>query len=1251
MEAAGTSMKQAYAWKRSLVAGVLVLLAVFLSFAAGDAQAARVHQLEISETLPNNEALFSVAVNSTTHHIYVGGHSTDGSGHVAVYNLDENAQPDPLHPELTGASAFEPFSIAVDNSGGAHAGDIYVVSLATLENPEANVQQFNPGGEATAVRVTKSAIPANGTPQAGGLPPVVNDGNFSPRDVAVDGSGNVFVTDSSARAIDVFSPAGVFLRQIGSALSVGFPNIAIDWSNLYVAIPGEQNDGALSPGLTELDAATGECVQVGCAPIDTTPSIAVAVDRAAGTIFTTGFTGATEYQGRLNEYDASSGALIGTTQAAALRTPGAVAVDEASGRVIVADSIDRTVEIFGPVEIVPDVKTLAPEDRTDHSVTLKGEIGAADVPSATCTFQYVDAAAFQAHGFEGAAEAPCEENGEPAGPYSGSEVHDVEAKVSGLKGGTTYHQRILGENENGSNPGEDIPFRTKGPAVNGTEVVEVGADEATLKAEVDPDAAQTTYRFQYLTQAQFETSGWSGADEIPMSGEAIGAGTEPIAVSERIEGLAPATEYRFRVLAVSSGGESEGETGGEEITFTTFALPVTGLPDGRRYEQASPTEKNGANIQGGKDSVQASPGGSRVTFLVQAGIPGGEGAQVFPTFLASRAPDSSGWSTQGLLPPATFGPQAAVVGWSEDLNDTYDFASKPFEGGKLLLRSNTTAALTVVGTNTSRGNPFSYAGASEGGAVALLESGNGGLLPEALENKQNVYVYGRETGTVAVAGVMNDGSVPPGGAMAGPYDWFKSGSTDVAGGALGSYYTQPTHAISADGTHVFFTAAGTGQLYVRINPLGESQELAPAECREPTNEKACTVRVSAPEEGVTDPGTPAAFLGASADGRLVYFLDKGKLTADSTAGAGSDLYRYDVQSGALFDLTVDAADKKGARVEGMLGISGPAGEDAYFVAPGKLAAVATQAPTGQTNLYALHGTAIEFITRLGTSQGEEGEDLDWIPTSRQASGNHAAHAARLSANGQTLLFRSVRKLTGYDNRGVAELYLYRTGVGIACISCNPTGEAPAGPAGVQQIPQLGFTLPRTNPIMTRNLSADGQRVFFDSLDRLLAADRNDVNDVYEWEAKGKGSCAEEAVAGGCLYLVSGGAEGTGPSYFGDADREGENVFFFTPQPLVAQDRDELVDVYDARVGGGIAAQEEGPMAPCEGEAGCRGAAPSPPTPPSPGSTSFTGPGNPKPTVRCRKGKVRKSGRCVAKHKQHKRHKHTSRHGRGKGGRR
>jgi len=1222
------------------------VLAAIACLFAGPAQAARVHLLELNETLPNRETPYSVAVNQTTHHIYVV--SADCCNHLRVHNFDAEGKPDPDQPELTGASTSNASNVAVDNSGGAHAGYIYVVNIPFTG--AGNVQQFDPEGKATAVTITGAAIPANETPQAGGLPPVVNNGSFVPRAVAVDGSGNVLISDDSTGAIDVFKPEGSFVRQIAAG-AVGFAGaIASDSSgHLYVAA------SRLGSGVVELDASTGECVQAGCAPIGPNPSRGVAVDNAAGIVYTSGTTSEQigSEEGNFSEYDAATGDLLGVTHPETLHLPGSIAVDETSGKVVVSDHSlvsEPTLQIFGPLEIVPDVETLTPEEVTDRSVTLKGEIGAAEVNGTTCSFQYVDQAAFSAHGFEGAAEAPCEENGQPAGPFSGGEMHEVEAHPTGLHGGTRYHERILGKNDNGFNAGKDIPFETKGPTVRGAEVSEVGESEATLKAAVDPNGAATTYRFQYLTQAQFEAGGWVGASEVPAGGEALGSGNETIARSRRIEGLEPATEYRFRVLAISSGGESAGETKSEEIAFSTFAPPTVGLPDGRRYEQASPFGKNGTNVQGGIDSVQASLDGSRITFFANAGIPGGEGAQEFPTFLASRAADGSGWSTRGLLPPASYGPRATIVGWSEDLEDTYDFASKPFEGSKLLLRNSATAALSELGTIASPNNPFALAATSQGGAVALLESLAGGLLPGDLEGKQNVYAYDRETGALVVAGVMNDGSVPPGGAMAGPYSWFNNGSPiGTLGGALSGYYTQPIHSISADGSEAFFTAGGTGQLYVRLNPLAPQSATSGEECTEAA--KACTVRISAPEDGVTDPGAPAAFLGASADGRFAYFLDKGRLTQDSTAGIGSDLYRYDVQSGNLTDLTPDSVDRKGARVEGMLGIGGPTGEDAYFVATGALAAHATQAPAEETNLYALHGTAIEFVTRLGSPPGGGGDADNWTPVSSKAGGLVTTRAARVGANGQTLLVSSQNKLTPYDSHGFTELYLYRSGRGISCISCNPTGEAPAGSAQVQGIPVVGVHLQRRSSLITRNLSADGQRVIFDSSDRLLVADRNTVNDVYEWEAKGKGSCESEAVAGGCLFLISGGAEGAGPSFFADADEEGKNVFFFTSQRLVAQDGDELVDVYDARVGGGIAAQEEMRQPPCEGEAGCRGAAPAPPEPPSPGSLSFAGSGNPKAQAPCPKGKVRKNGHCVAKHKQkkHKKHKHKNvkRPGRGK----
>ncbi len=202
--------------------------------------------------------------------------------------------------------------------------------------------------------------------------------------------------------------------------------------------------------------------------------------------------------------------------------------------------------------------------------------------------------------------------------------------------------------------------------------------------------------------------------------------------------------------------------------------------------------------------------------------------------------------------------------------------------------------------------------------------------------------------------------------------------------------------------------------------------------------------------------------------------------------------------------------------------------------------------------------------------------------------------------------------------------------------------------------------------MTHNLSADGRRVIFDSADRLVAADENEVNDVYEWEAKGEGTCASEAQAGGCLYLLSGGAAGAEPSYFADADAEGRNAFIFTSRRLVAQDKDELVDLYDARVEGGIAAQEAVPPTPCRGEECSEppAGAPAGATPRSPGAAGA----NVVPRSPCKRGFVRKHGRCVHRHKKHHRHRkhhhkklHGKKHGskhhgkkhhkRGKGGRR
>src|SRR6201985_2984585 len=78
--------------------------------------------------------------------------------------------------------------------------------------------------------------------------------------------------------------------------------------------------------------------------------------------------------------------------------------------------------------------------------------------------------------------------------------------------------------------------------------------------------------------------------------------------------------------------------------------PSALLPDCRAYEQASPVDKNGGGVEALPGSIQApGEGGEAVTFFSQAGIPGGVGAQDYPTFLATRG--AGAWGTEGLLPP------------------------------------------------------------------------------------------------------------------------------------------------------------------------------------------------------------------------------------------------------------------------------------------------------------------------------------------------------------------------------------------------------------------------------------------------------------------------------------------------------------------------------------------------------------------------------------------------------------------------
>ena len=272
---------------------------------------------------------------------------------------------------------------------------------------------------------------------------------------------------------------------------------------------------------------------------------------------------------------------------------------------------------------------------------------------------------------------------------------------------------------------------------------------------------------------------------------------------------------------------------------------------------------------------------------------------------------------------------------------------------------------------------------------------------------------------------------------------------------------------------------------------------------------------------------------------------------------------------------------------------------------------------------------------------------------------------------------SDRSLTGYDSRdassGVAdeEVFIYDTTQNkLVCASCNPTGARPVGlheggayeenlvdyektwqgrwiAANVPAWTRTGLSASLTQ---SRYLSNSG-RLFFNANDALVPADVNGTEDVYEYEPAGVGSCKpptygqsasivySEAL-GGCVGLISAGTSAE-ESAFMDASETGGDVFFLTLSRLSSQDYDTSIDIYDAHE-----CTEASPCAPvpalvpppCTSGDACKQAAPTPQPalfgPPA--SETFSGTGNLSPATEkavvkpkaCKRGYVRKSGRCV-----------------------
>jgi hypothetical protein len=603
-------------------------------------------------------------------------------------------------------------------------------------------------------------------------------------------------------------------------------------------------------------------------------------------------------------------------------------------------------------------------------------------------------------------------------------------------------------------------------------------------------------------------------------------------------------------------------------TQASAAGPEGGL-DARAWEIASPPDKNGGEVE-----APGAKGGAALQAAAAGGaVSFGSAASFGPA--AGAAPVSqylagrgaTAWSTENLTPPLFSG---------------------TYTGG----------AYQLFSADLTRGLLSSGWSCRDGGSGCAAE--NGPLAAGAPAGYRNIYLH--EGGNYQP--LITPGNAPALTVAPTDFELALEGATpdlhDVVFSTCAALTGEATEVSGASGCdpadpNLYLWSAGS---LAAVNLLpGDSESSPGAQLAAPAGAiSADGSRVywrggdgnlylrEGGEETVpvdADAGGGGAFQVASADGSVAYLTK------------GGHLYRFLAEAGTATDLTPSGG------VQGVLGASAD-GSYVYYLAA--------------TGLFLWHGGTAAKVAATADA-------ADYPP---------ATGTARVSPDGAHLAFVSSVSLTGFDNDGKSEVFVYEAvPARLVCVSCNPKGNVPLGPSSIPAAVAAGGAPPLYKP---RSLSADGSRLFFDSADALVLQDTDNARDVYEWQSKGTEGCVKAA---GCIGLISSGRNGS--DQFVDASADGSDAFFLTAVSLVGADP-EGVDLYDARAGGGF--PEAPPQIPCLGD-DCQGPPPGPDDPAPPTSYLQVAAN---PPIRFAK---------PGKKKARKRHHHKKRSGKGRkrGGRR
>jgi DNA-binding beta-propeller fold protein YncE len=1089
--------------------------------------------------------------------------------------------------------------------------------------------------------------------------------------IAIDSAGNIWVGDLANHRVEKFSPLGEFLLMVGGGVNKGPGHPGNVCSAANVAEGDNCGAGVAGSGVGEFETAAGLGNNLTAG--------------AAGTILVGD-------KGRIVEL-AADGSVASQIQlepaysskyveGIARTTAGSLYLTFAESPFQFPEMDVRKVDATGAVTasiLTQSIPTSLALDSEDNLfVALAGEMsGTGDFREVVEYGPAGEALIAPGEGF-----APLSALGVATHYYLGLATN----VVTGSGASDVYITEQTGRIEGSLSAYGPAPDKWEPPRVAPQIVSQyasaVGQTSAEVSAEINPRFwAGTTYTVEYGTGICTE----GGCPQsLPAPAASLGGGIVDVPVAtEGIElsGLAPNTIYHFRFTAESSGGGPVTGVGGGEAEGT-FRTPIplalnsncpnqalrigaaAALPDCRAYELVSPVDKNGADIYPliNVNSIpleldQSTPGGEKLAYSDYQAFGDAAGAPYMSQYIATEG--EGGWQTHDVTAPQ--GVSVLSPGHRLELG-IWQFTPDLCAANVLQYTDPALALGAVTGFRNAYLRHNCGTEGYESVSNVAPPAGTEGLqylpAPQGLSSDGRCSIIGASGIGPAHGGEVYEScgghrttiSLLPNGTAA-------SGARVGTANGIQEPLLKPrigtvSGAVSADGERVYWSES-EGKLYVRVNAGQEPSALSGSKCTQPG--RACTEKVSQ-----TVSGANAKFLAASSDGSQAYFA-----ISESGSPLNGNLYVFNVGSGTSQKIASEFIGDVGASVDGSRFVF--ASREVLTVTPNSAGGSAV---AGEPNLYYYDSTLsgarrYQFVATLS---GQDAVVENQRGTLSPIASEPFRDVSRMSDSGEQFVFMSTASPTGYDNVGLqsgepdAEVYLYDASAGggtgkLTCVSCNPSGQRPAGrELKVEGTPTTwaaaGIPPYQTEFYGGRVVSANGDRVFFDSYESLVVGDQNGpVADVYEWEAPGAGDCVvggsgySEADAG-CISLISTGKSPV-DSEFLDASVDGGNIFFATDQSLVPQDPGQY-DIYDAHELGGFPQPPASP-APCVGDA-CQ-VEQSPPGSSSAG-TVRSGPGNPKGLrPSCAKGRraVKKHGRwsCVKQTKKSaKKHKGSAKKSKG-----